>query len=175
MFIGAYWSQRRESKESAAERVEAFLEALAGCGGEFTSWYSKGKSRAAALRSPIGLDAASIASKLKPNRGDFDRQPIAELGYSLNAWNGANASFSATIGCWSEHVGNAVVLNLGAEEQLSEGTYRTIMEEMVRAFDPDHAVVTSHEYMARAGATMPWEAGLFTYTRGGTVQQHGLP
>jgi len=72
-------------------------------------------------------------------------------------------------------VGNSVVLKLGSEGRLSESAYRTIIEEIVRAFDPDHAVVTSHEYIARAGATMPWEAGIFTYTRGGTVQQHAMP
>ena len=71
-------------------------------------------------------------------------------------------------------MGNDVVLNLGDDDRLTDNSYRTIMEQMVRAFDPDHAVVTSHEYIGRAGATMPWEAGLFTYTRGGTVQQHQL-
>lgn len=171
MFIGAYWSQRKESKESAAQRMAAFLEALAGCGEDFACWYSKGRTRATALRSPIELDAASIAINLKSNRRDTDRQPIPDLGYSLGAWNGRNISLSATIGGWSQHVGNAVVLNLG-DERRGEVSYRPIMEIIVRAFDPDHAVVTNHEYIGRAGATKPWEGGLFTYHRGGVIEQH---
>lgn len=172
MFIGAYWSERRESKESAAERIAAFLEALASCGDAFATWYSKGASRASALRSPMGLDATSLVSSLKPNRRDADRQPIPDLGYSLGAWNGGDVSFSATIGSWSEHVGNAVVLNLGAEKEIGQDLYQRIMEAVVRAFDPDHAVVTSHEHISRVGATRPWEAGLFTYHRGGRIERH---
>lgn len=170
MFIGAYWSQRRESKESAAERIAAFLEALAGRGDAFASWYSKGRSRAAALKSPICRDAASIARKLKSNLRDFGRQPIPELGYSLNAWNGANASFSATIGGWSKFVGNSVVLSLSAEERLSAKTCRTIMEDAVRVFDPDDAVVNSDKRIAKAGVSHPWEGGMFTYHRGGVIE-----
>ena len=172
MYIGAYWSQRQESKESAAERVSAFLRALAGLGDDFTTWYSKGKSRAAALRSPIGLDAPSIARKLNSNRRDADRQPIPDLGFQFSAWNGAEASISATLG--NQHVRNAVVLDVEDAGGHAEHAYRAIMEQMVRVFDPDHAVVTSVECLERAGATMPWEVGLFTYARGGTVRQHVL-
>jgi hypothetical protein len=75
MFIGAYWSQRRESKESAASRIADFLRGLAGCGDELASWYRKGKSRRAGLRSPMVLEAAPLADELKQNLGDFDRQP----------------------------------------------------------------------------------------------------
>jgi hypothetical protein len=107
-----------------------------------------------------------------PNRRDADHQPIPDLGYSLGTWNGRDVSFSATIGCWNEHVGNAVVLDLGAETQIGESSYRRIVEAIVSAFDPDHAVVTSHELLARAGVTKPWEAGLFTYRRGGGIEQH---
>lgn len=175
MFVGAYWSQRKESKESASHRVTAFLKTIADRGDEFATWYSKGKNRSAALRTPIQIEAASIAGMLNPNRRDADRQPIVDLGFRFSAWNGGNASFSATIGSWNQHVRNAVVLDLGREDQQTPSFYRALMEEMVRAFDPDHAVVTSHEYIARAGATMPWEAGIFTYTRGGPVEQHAMP
>jgi hypothetical protein len=175
MFVGAYWSQRKESKESAAHRVAAFLKAIADCGDELMTWYSKGKSRSAALRTPIELEAESIASKLNPNRRDADRQPILDLGFRFSAWNGANASFSATIGSWNQHVRNAVVLDLGHDDQQTASFYRALIEEMVRAFEPDHAVVTSDDHIARAGGTMPWEAGVFTYTRGGTVQGHSMP
>jgi hypothetical protein len=174
MFVGAYWGQRKESKESAAERIAAFLEDLAGCGDAFATWYSKATSRAVALRSPMGRDAASLVRNLKPNRRDADRQPIPELGHSLSAWNGGNFSFSATIGSWNEQVGNAVVLNLGAERDLGQDSYQRIIEAAVRAFDPDHAVITSHEQINRAGATRPWEVGFFMYHRGGRIERHTI-
>jgi hypothetical protein len=170
MFVGAYWSQRAETKESAAGRVNAFLRAVPDCGIPFARWYSKAKSRAAALRAPIKIDVVSIAAKLKANRGDFDRKPIRELGFSFSAWNGAQASCFATIGGWSEHVGNTAILDLGEDCTVTMDVYRALVTEMVRAFDPDHAVVASDGQMRRAGATKPWEAGVFTYTRGGAVE-----
>jgi hypothetical protein len=172
MFVGAYWSQRKESKSSAAYRVASFLKAITGRGTEFETWYSKGKSRAAALRTYIELEAGAIARNFTPNRKDADRQTIPDLGFRFSAWNGASVSFSATMGSWSKFVHNAVVLDLGEDNQHSEEFYREIIEEMVRAFEPNHAVVTSDEFIGRADANMPWEAGLFTYSRGGTVQHH---
>ncbi len=174
MFIGAYWSQRSEPQESAAGRLAVFLEALASFGDDFATWYGKGVSRSLALRTPMKLDAASLVGNLRANRRDGDRMPIPDLGYSFGAWNGGDVSLSATIGSWNEHVGNAVVLNLGADTGIGRDSYQRVMEAAVRAFDPDHAVVTSHGLMSRAGATRPWEAGLFTYSRGGRIERHSF-
>lgn len=172
MFVGAYWSQRKESRESASARVATFLAALSNHGAEFSKWYGKGKSRDAALRSPLALDAASIARELRPNRRDTDRQPIPELGFGFAAWNGAKASFSAHVGIYSRHVRNAVVLSLGDGGSFSDESSRAVLEQMVRAFDPDHAVVTSNAHLAKAGVLNPWEAGKFTYHRGGDIEDH---
>ncbi|WP_437293713.1 Imm52 family immunity protein [Sorangium sp. So ce426] len=172
MFVAAYWSQRKESKESASERMARFLGALSGLGEEFSTWFSKGRSRAAALQSPVAVDAASIARSLIPNRRDVDRQPIPDLGFRFAVWNGSRASLSATIGCWNQHVRNAVVLDVGSDDARSEDWYRTVLGEMIHAFDPDHAVVTSDSYLAKRGAGNPWEAGMFTYHRGGAIEVH---
>jgi hypothetical protein len=45
-----------------------------------------------------------------------------------------------------------------------------MIEEIVRAFDPDHAVVTSHEHLRDVGATNPWDAGVLRYHRGGPIE-----
>lgn len=172
MFVGAYWSQREESKEAAAARIVSFLKAISGHGEKFAAWYSKGRSRPAALQSPLPLDAASIASKLSVNRRDSDRQPILELGFRFSAWNGESATFSATVGSWNQNVRNSVVLDIGDSDSLSEDSCRAILEDMVRIFDPEHAVVTSDECLARVGATKPWEVGWFTYARGDGIRQH---
>ncbi|MEO0593840.1 MAG: Imm52 family immunity protein [Myxococcota bacterium] len=175
MFVGAYWAQRKESKESGAHRIATFLTAITDLSDELGAWYSKGRDRSAALRTPVEIEVESIERKLNPNHRDADRQPISDLGLRFSAWNGANASFSVTIGSWNKHVRNAAVLDLGDDDQQTAGFYRALLTELVRAFEPDHAVVASHDDSARTGATMPWEAGMFTYTRGGTVQQHSMP
>jgi hypothetical protein len=41
---------------------------------------------------------------------------------------------------------------------------------MVRHFDPDRAVATSHELLDRHGASRPWEAAWLSYERGGAIQ-----
>lgn len=172
MFVGAYWSQRRESMEAASARLASFLKALSEQRADLSKWYRKAGSRDAALRSVLTPDGASIVGELKPSRRDVDRQPIPELGFAFAAWNGAEASLSAQIGAWSPYVRNAVVLNLGSGVRLGEDSSRALLEALVRAFDPDHAVVTSHEHLAKAGVTNPWEAGLFTYQRGGRIEKH---
>src|SRR5262245_972540 len=73
LFVGADWSEREESKESARARVMAFLTVLSSHGEKLSTWFDKGRSRAEALRSPIPLDAASIAKRLTVNRRDADR------------------------------------------------------------------------------------------------------
>ena len=171
MFVGAYWSQRKEPKEAAAARIAAFLQHIGERFEHFARWYNQARSRAAALRSPVAIDAATIASKLGNHRDD-DRRPVPDLGFRFSAWNGKDASISVSIGAYTPYVGNRVVLDVDGDGGLSEDSYRAILEEMVRVFDPDHAVVTSHEILARSGATKPWEAGLFTYARGAGIRQH---
>ena len=55
MFVGAYWSQRRESKETVSRRLSDFLMALRGDGDEFAVWFDKADSRAGALRHPVDV------------------------------------------------------------------------------------------------------------------------
>jgi hypothetical protein len=129
-------------------------------------------SRKAALRSEISLDFASIENRLRANQRDTDGEPIADLGFHFGAWNGKEASFSATIGAWNRIVANAVVLNLGGDDELSASAYRALVEAVIEVFDPDHAVVTSHHLLELVEAKHPWEAGLFTYERGCEIEEH---
>jgi hypothetical protein len=175
MFVGAYWTQREESKEVVAERIATFLTTLAENFERFATWFSKAKSRAAALRSPLTIDSAAVMSKLSVNRRDDNRQPIPELGFRLALWNGDDASFSATMGSYSSFVGNSVVLDIDESAALSVDAYRIMLDEMVRIFTPDHAVVTNDEHLARTGATEPWEAGWLTYERGREIREHPFP
>lgn len=126
----------------------------------------------------MGISVQSIAEQLKTNNRDTDRKPIPELGFSLGAWNGDNdspASLSITSGCYEERVRNAVLLSFQApppSDDAARGALRRLVEKSVAAWDPDHAVATSTEFLDRKGARIPWEIGWVTYQRGGTIEIH---
>lgn len=173
MFIGTYWAQREETRESSAQRIAKFIKTLSSSGEEFSVWFKKGRSRAAAMLSPINTDAISIERELTVSRGDFDRKLISELGFSFAAWNGRDTSLSATVGSWGNCVMNAVILDLGREQP--DNNYRSILENMIAAFEPDHGVVTTYEWLPKSRGTRPWEVGLFTFHRGGVIEKHIVP
>lgn len=170
MFAGAYWGPRRESKESAAGRLAGFFRELATrCEGRaFAKWDRLAKSRAAGLRAPIETDPASLAMHLKGNYTDFDRKLIEDIGYTFGAWNGGELSILAAIGSWNKLVTNSVVLDFDTNT-VRPDAYRPIMEALVRAFDPENAVITSSELIR--DRPRPWEVGLLTYERGGQIEE----
>ena len=103
MFLGAYWPERKESREQVAQRLERFLSSIAANSGHLSEWFMKGRSSRAA-RTPLKLEAASLGAMLKVNRRDVGGDVIPELGFSLGVWNGASASLDATLGISSPHV-----------------------------------------------------------------------
>ena len=175
MLVGAYWSVREESREAAAARIADFLAALSAYHEDFAAWYGKGKSKSATAQSRLALDAPSIAKKLKVNYTDVGRQPIPDLGFSLWVWNDKGAWLSIDIGCWCERVTNSVVLDVSKDDGRSPDWYRPILEEMIRVFDPDHAIISSDEIRERLGEKRIWELGWFTYERGAGIQHHSRP
>jgi hypothetical protein len=170
MFAGAYWSQRAETREQAAQRLVSFLGMLSRSSEELAAWYLKGRTKAAALGQPLASDIEAIAAALKTNRKDVGRDVIPELGYSLGVWNGHHASLSVTIGAHSPYVSNSVVLSEEpSNSSLPDEVWRGVLRGLIAAFEPDHATVTSSERLAKAGSARPWEVGWITYERGGQV------
>lgn len=173
MFIGGYWKERQESRDAASSRIATFLESLRREQASLATWYRRARSRAAALRAPIQPDVATIASNLRVNRRDADNAPIPELGYRFSAWNGRTTSLSAHIGSFTPFVGNSIVLDFDADDALlTELEQQRLLEALVQAFDPDHAVVTNSALLDRVRAKEPWEAGWFTYSRNSGLQHH---
>jgi hypothetical protein len=172
MFVGAYWKQRKESREEVAARLVRFLSAAAGQGSLFSKWYLKGRTPSGA-RTPLSMDSTSIAKHLRVNRRDVGGQEMTELGYRLAVWNGNGVSLEATLGVTSPYVRNSVVLSFEkGQDRLSKKDCRTLIEAAVQAFDPEHAVITTAESLERSHATNPWEAGSFTYERGSEIREH---
>jgi len=168
MFAGAYWSKRAETREEAALRLVVLLRALAESSADFSRWYSKGRSKAAALRNELSIDVLSIAHRLSENRTDVGNNVIVELGFSVGVWNGDRASLSATIGCYAERVGNAVVLR---SETTNIDEWRKVLRHLVDAFEPDDALVACTERVASSGAE-PADVAWLTYTRAAGVEEH---
>lgn len=174
MFIAAYWGRRPEPKGRVADRLADFLQAVASSGDALATWYLKGRSRELA-KTPVAPTALQLAAFLKTNRRDDNGEVMSELGFSLGLWNGGHVSLQATIGAFSPHVQNSVVLSYDRKSfDLDRSICRAALEAAVQAFDPDKAVVTSTEYLETVGVTEPSEAGMLTYRRGGKVEEHSF-
>lgn len=173
MLVGAYWGQRKESKEVVAGRLANFLFALASVSEDLSIWYRKGANRGFSLRAPITHELRSLQDAIEVNRRDFDRQRIADLGFRFNAWNGSKGSLSATLGCWNQHVRNAVVLDLRNWET-TDARCRTILTQMVHYFEPEHAVVASEAELIKAKAQNPWEVGELVYQQGTGIRERSI-
>jgi len=172
MFVGAYWSARKESRAEAAKRLVRFLSAIASENECLARWFLKGRSKASA-RTPLDLDADAVSSLLKVNRRDVDGDVMSELGFSLGIWNGETASVAATVGAHNPHIRNSVVLSfMDTPVGFNENVWKEILAAAVRELDPDQAVVTSNEYFVQKCTANPWEAGWFTYQRGGSIEEH---
>lgn len=174
-FIGAYWDARRENRQQCAHRVHRFLLSLQS-DAILSKWYLKARSRREADVA-LELQAEVIAKRLRTNVRDVGGEAIQELGFSISVWNGlasTPASLAVTCGAFSEYVKNSAVINLppSAAPQTAGacGPFSALVEKLVVAFDPDIALATSTEYLARAGGGMPWEkGGWVVYTRGKAV------
>ena len=171
MFVGAYWPQRKESREQVAARIARFLSEVGSTTEWLSKWYVKARS-AASARTPLATDTTSVANELKANRRDIGGDVMSELGFNIGVWNGDSASLAATIGAYSSSIQNSVVLSIEDEQPpLRREDWRDLLRAAINAFNPEHAVVTSNERLKHTGATNPWEAGWLMYQRGGEIEQ----
>jgi hypothetical protein len=180
-FVGSYWSARKETRHECALRIAKFLAAIADQP-SLTRWYLKARNRKAA-RVPLEISAEAIESCLKTNNRDDDGTAIEELGFRLSLWNGSSGSptsFTVTCGAFSKFVKNSAVLSLPPQatpmEASAQDLFLSLLETSVQIWDPDDAVATSHESIARSGGGMPWEVGgWFVYRRGSAITRIGQP
>ena len=174
MFVGAYWPQRQESREQAAERIARCLNLLSSRDPALATWFMKSRKKPAAAV-PLHPGPQAVASHLKVNRRDVGRDVMAELGFSLAAWNGSDVSLDVTIGAVSPFVLNSAVLSFRGASPTSRrapGDWRDLIDAAIDAFDPEHAVVTSTDLLTRKKAPKPWHVGWLTYDLGGEVMEH---
>jgi len=158
-YAGAYWGIRPENVEQCARRAVLFFSSLARSHPTFSRWYETGESRESAPRQPIGLDEQSLSARLQAgrNRTDYGQKEMVELGFHLNLWtqeptDTESSGLRITCGAYAPRPGvNSCVLNLPndgtiADQVLQTPTLTVVIEGMVRAWQPDWAVVTSNAY-----------------------------
>ncbi len=153
-YTAAYWGARQETVEACAARVQNFLTAIETLSPDFSGWRKKGRSKKEALASGR-INAHShealvaLLSKGR-SRKDVGADVIAELGFSMSAWNGGDkesvSGLSITCGLYSAVGGlsNAVVLDLPQRFDIdSKEKIGNLLRAFAEAWEPDWAIVTS--------------------------------
>ena len=127
-FIGSYWSARKESREQVADRLARFLLLISTCDSTLAAWFMKGRTQKSA-NTPLGQVASDLATKLKVNRRDIGSEVMSELGFSVGACNARGVSLQGTLGCYSPHVQNSIVLSYDPSSKTpDQGTMRAMLE-----------------------------------------------
>jgi hypothetical protein len=174
LFVGAYWGPRQETREQCAVRVSIFLSRIAIKRPEFSAWHRLSRTKRKALESRIGFSPDDIRKHLETSKHFLD------LGFSIALWNGrddAGMSFRAQCGSYAERMKNAVVLYLPEHyddpSMYDRDLLRSLLVDIVAAFDPDDAVVTSSEFAQQQGDE--WfkrSKGWFEYHRGEDIREN---
>lgn len=173
-FVGAYWGPRKIPKQDCADKVAKTLLTLA-------KWPPLGQwyfcmNEATAPIIPITVTVKEIMNALEVNRSDFGGNFMEDLGFSFFAWSGnvENAcGISFRCGAWFDKITNCAVLKLRPQNppaNASEGeNLREMMEVFIKIWDPDRAVVTSHQFRDRNRVRDP-DGGWFVYHKGQEIQ-----
>jgi len=144
--VGAYWGQRKESRQACASRVSAFLQALAAQDAALSRWYKPLASRKERLRE-LPHDVDGLLPLLGVNRADIGGEVMVELGFDFSAWNGWKADIPASLsvgcGAFSPVVSNCAVVSFESEASPTLDLLHGILRAAVTAFDPDDGVVVS--------------------------------
>lgn len=137
-FVGVYWGQRKESRSSAALRLHRFFEQISKIDPRLQEWFLQAMTEKAARTTKVELTVKSLQRRLRTDRTDLGRGVIEELGFGFGAWNGADASFSCTLGCFSERVGNSVLLMFDYIAMNVDVEFaRAVLVAAVDAFEPE--------------------------------------
>ena len=108
---------------------------------------------------------------MSTNNRDTDKVPIYELGFAFHAGNGSSSNIAIHCGAFDSNVSNSLVFK--STSLLTEAKWETLSRLVIELFDPDALVVTSHNHIEKKGGGKPIDVGgMFTYRKGGVLQQH---
>lgn len=175
-FLGAYWSARKESSETCAERISGFLRGVGQIDERCAHWFVAGRSRRKALTVEVRIDRDFVERSLLATRDARLPESLREsLGFTFSIWNGASTdtrsiSILFRCGVFADNIGNSVVLSCAAECDLLADYERAqrAMIAVVRSFEPEWAVVSTTA-IAQFVSTFPNapRPGLLTFVRKG--------
>ncbi|MET9268777.1 Imm52 family immunity protein [Kribbella sp. NPDC003557] len=164
-----FWGPRQESPDRIADRLLAFLAALDDMAGETLPW-SSADLAGALLSDPV--NARRVISDAFRANTDAPHLGISQH-YDADSERFSRISLGMTVGGYSDsaRVHNAVVLKWRGAEALAG----PILRQVVAAWDPDWAAVTSRSLLRAladvqpAGSPGP-KAGHLTYLSEGRAQ-----
>ncbi|WP_434385407.1 immunity 52 family protein [Melittangium boletus] len=171
-YLGVYWSSREDAAERCAQRVERLFQSLAACDRTLSTWYGKGWTREEALAKPLDMRGAGLQQVFDQQAKQAGR--MQGEGFSLNLWNGEeredSTSLSLLCGEASPWLTNSCVLKT-PEKLLRVPTLAQVLRAMVRAFEPEWGLATSHAHRdlvsdsAEPGTFIGWLT-YFSHRRG---------
>ena len=175
-YVGAYWPTRPETARACAHRAERFFHLLASCDSAFSRWFEKGWTLEEALEQQVSTSEADLLNTFLQEGAEEGRFP--GQGFSLGLWNGQTDDAACDIHLYcgdNTRLANYCLLNLTREGVPPERVLQVPMltrplRAMVLAWEPDWAVVTSHEHRqqvsdSETGTFLGWLT-YFSHRRG---------
>lgn len=157
-YIGAYWGSRGESLMQVRDKVLQTFQRLAEIDEQFLNWYEGGNSRKEALENRIVFNNETIEKLCLETvrKGELDKNGFAKMGFLFGLWTGheddESSSITFTVGTafTSPHLFNSCVLSIpfegeGRERLLQIEKAKKIIAVFVEVWNPDYAVLTSHQ------------------------------
>lgn len=123
VFLGVYWSARRESLETACERSRAFVGLVESVSPGLSQWYHLQKGKSAPLKAADTHNSDSLRSLLLGGqiKADMPRELMPELGWGFKLWNGVMdealaAQMSVRTGMYARKLTNSAYISFGSAE-----------------------------------------------------------
>lgn len=177
--VAAYWGSRSEKPEGCAQRLNHLLAGLKAIDPLFAEWFAKGSSTGVDRTKNLSPTEIGDLAMRGMNRRDLDASPIPSLGVRIGVWNGGREETTAvgiSTGCGSfDEPGGVPALNSllislpnqgpDADRILNVAALEKMLEVVVRAYDPEWAVVASREHIKQwpSGPEGGPHAGWITY------------
>jgi hypothetical protein len=161
--LGAYWGARPELLDRCADRLLAFVSALAEVDPLLATWCEPGESRAEALTSTVDLTYNTLRDLLfdgRYRRNDEKRTIVQDLGYSADLWNGQDVEVGLSVSCggWTSRMANSARMRFpesvdSIKSHLHErDTILALTRIMVDAWSPVHASWVNRDLRKAQGA-----------------------
>jgi hypothetical protein len=157
-YIGVYWGSRAEPLSQVRDKTLQTFQKLAEIDEQFLDWYEGGISRKKALEKRIVFDNETIEKLCLQHvkKGELEKNGVSKMGFLFGIWSGhldeESSSVTFTVGSafTSPHLCNSCVLTIpfegGARERLLHiEKAKRIIEVFVEIWNPDYAVLTSHQ------------------------------